>query len=1172
MYFYRGQGGFVLRLTYLLLTFFFHLAIFLVALVGLAHFWLPMVGDYKEVLEKELSSFVGSQISIGQIRVDPDSESPRWIMENLQLTEADGYSPIHIQQLALTLDWRESLRTLRLQPADIQLEGVEFALYQQSGSLPEVRGLRFPLPGQKNTTLNIERKSPIRISVNGGYVHWTDAASHRTLTLSDLQFLGEFLPDEITLQADALFPPAIGETLGVDAVMRHVELPDGKTDWEGKLHTRTHIYNLATLPAAIVQEYGIHSGSLELDATITAATGKPLHISGGGEIQHLGWQGNAHVPALNNVNASFSASNDGGKVDVSVNDSVLNYPQWFERELLIDRMTSDLQWRVADDGWHWQIGKLQLENPDLTAQGSGTLHVPLDKPPDLNLAMSFATRQVVNNVRDYIPAIVDDDTEHWLKTAIVAGYVPRGEFTLRGNPADYPFKQKNGIFDIRFDVEQGVLAYLPEWPEARDVSGTLRFYNEGMSATVKSAHIMDLNVTGGTVDIPNMLQYARLLLDLKTEGDLQGHMNYLRDSPLGKNLRDFMQVAEFAGNSRLHLKLDVPLTQQVLDRDGVVVDGVVELQDNRFAIPGYNQVFSKLNGKVHFDQSGVEAQDASGEYRQQPVKLGAVTDRKKNLITVMLNQHNDPTLFLPDSLAVLKPYVQGKTVIETRVELPAFGNDSSSQTPANLKITAKSSLQGVALHLPAPLHKAAEDIRELLVEVKLPFDSAKPWDVTVNLFKQLSVTARLPHKGKQQLAMGISLGGKEATLPDKGMQVTGELAEVDLMALQGLGMAAAPRQGKQATTLLIKANINIGKLLLGEQSLGKASLQVEGDDIMQAHLRAEKAQANLHLPLRTPGSGRVNLDLTDIDLNKLNRGLSAGGKDSGKGLSPKGFPSMRFSCLACRKGDFPIQQLILNMNKSRNDLQIETLEIRNPLLILLAKQGRWYEDRDGVSRTELVATANIPEPGRLLEEQGSPAGLKGGALTANASLGWIGAPFNFALPKLEGDISARLTSGSLTEVEPGLGRLLGLLDVQRLPSRLSMDFRDMTGKGVAFDEITGTFRLEHGVLTTRNTIIKAAILVAGIQGSTDLVRKTHNQTVTIMPNLNSALPLVGAAVGGLGGGAAMLLFNSVTEKPAEDKLKSSGGFRYRVTGSWVKPDIAEIKASPGATDVDVLLQ
>ncbi|MBU0654845.1 MAG: hypothetical protein KJ914_06870 [Gammaproteobacteria bacterium] len=1158
MYFYSGQGGFVVRLTYLLLTFFFHLAIFLVALVGLAHYWLPMVDDYKGVLEKELSDFVGNQVSIGQIRVDRDSEEPRWIIENLQLTEPDEYAPIHIQQLALTLDWRESLRTLRLQPAEIQLEGVEFVLSQQPDELPKVRGLTFPLPGQKNTALNIERKAPIRISINGGYVHWMDNTNGRTLTLSDLQFMGEILPNEITLQADALFPPTIGETLAVDAVMRRTELSDGEAEWGGKLHTRTRIFNLAALPSPQLQQYGVNAGSLALDANITATPGKPLHISGEGEITHLGWQGNSDIPALSGVNAAFTADNDGGKVEVSIDDSKLDYPQWFEKTLLIDHLTSDLQWTVQDDGWRWQITHLQLQNPDLKAEGSGKLDMLLGKPPDLGFNMQFATRKVVNNVREYIPSIVDDNTEKWLKTAIIAGYVPRGEFSFRGDPADYPFKHSAGAFDIRFDVERGTLAYLPDWPQAEDVSGELRFHNEGMSAKVRNARIMQLAVKGGTVDIPNMLKNARLQLELDTQGDLQAHMDYLRDSPLGKNMRDFMQVAEFSGMSELDLKMDVPLTQEILEREGVEVDGVVTLHDGRFAVPEYNQVFSKLNGAVHFDQYGVSAPKASGEYRQQPVTITAATDRGKNLISVNLQQQNDPAAFLPETMQFLNAYLQGKADIETRLELPSFATKETG-TPSTLKIQAKSRLQGVAIHLPPPLAKAAGDRRDLMVEVELPFDSAKSWDINASMGKLLGVKARLPHKGKQQAAVGISLGEGEPVLPATGIQLGGKIADIDLLALQGFSAAGGASTQEASDPLPVKVDVSIANLKLGEQSLGKATLTAEGGDIIQAHVRAEKAQANLHLPVKAASTGRVNIDLSGIDLDRLSQ--ETPGKGKAGNLSPKDFPSMRFTCRDCRKGDFPIQQLTLSMNKARNDLQIETLEIRNPLLAFSANQGRWYEDDNGNSHTELLASAHISAPGKLLAEQGSESGLQGGELTATASLNWAGAPFSFSLPNLNGEVQARLGKGSLSEVELGLGRLLGLLDLQRLPGRLSMDFRDMTGKGVAFDEISGTFRLDRGILRTDDTIVKAAIMVAGIQGSTDLVRKMHDQTVTVIPNLKSALPLVGVAVGGLGGGAAMLLFNSVTEKSVEDKLKTSGGFRYHVTGSWSKPDIAEINTS-----------
>lgn len=1168
MYFSSGQGGFVIRLTYLLLTLFFHLAIFLVAMVGLANFWLPMADDYKGVLEKELSDFVGNRISIGRIRVDRGSEDPRWIMEDLRLTEASGQTPIHIQKLALTLDMRESLRTLRLQPARIEVEGVEFVLRQDAGSLPVLEGLTFPLPGQKNTVLNIERQSPILIDINGGYVHWQDAVNHRVLTLSDLQFTGKLLPDKIQLQANALFPPSIGDSLSVNAELHQVTARDGKQTWDGDLHTRTQIFNLAALPSPLLYRYGVTTGALKLNADIKSVTGKPLRVSGEGEIAYLGWKGTGTIPAMNGVNATFVADNDGGKVKVKVKDSTLSYPQWFEQPLRVEALDADLQWQVQENGWHWRLASLDAHNRDAAARGSGTLDLLIGKPPDVNLNLTFATQRTVDNVRNYIPAVVPDDTEDWLKTAIAYGYVPKGEFTLRGNPEDFPFKNKPGVFDIRFDVEKGVLAYLPEWPEARDVSGELRFHNAGMSAKVKSAKIMGLDVLGGTVDIPDMDHDPHLLLDLKTTGDLQAHMNYLRDAPIGRSLRDFMQVAKFAGPSDLRLKLDAPLTQRVMDKEGVQVDGLVNLHGNGFSIPEYGQVFTRLNGDVHFDQYGVDAKDATGEYRHQPFKLSASTDKAKGIIHVNLQQRNDPGLFLPESLEMLRGRLQGKAAIETQLELPAF-RSQTDKASASLKIRARSQLQGVEIRLPPPLGKEAQAERGLQVDVDLPFDSSKPWRVGVDMGKRLNVLSSLPHKGTQKSLVGVSLGGKPAKLPEQGVRIEGELEDVDLLTLQGLDLAGKPGKGKEPLPRpLISASLGIGDLKLGEQSLGKAILSVEGKDTLQAHVRSSKAQANMHLPLQDASRGRVNIDLNNIDLDKLSNSIPQQGE--GQGLSPADFPSMRLTCRDCSKGDFPIQQLTLSMNKARKDLQIDKFEISNPWMALSAAQGRWYLAPDGVARTELNAVAHIPDPSKLLARQGSEAGLQGGELNATAQLRWEGSPFNFSLANLSGEGRATLGKGSLTEVEPGIGRLLGLLDIQRLPTRLSMDFRDMTGKGVAFDGISGSFQMDHGVLATKDTIVDAAAMTAGIQGSTDLARKTHDQTVTVIPNLRSTLPLVGAAVGGLGGGAALLLFNSVTEKSAADKLKTSGGFRYRVTGSWDKPEVTELKAPTKKTEVDVL--
>jgi uncharacterized protein (TIGR02099 family) len=1167
------QAGFVLRLTYLLLTLFFHVAIFFVALVGLANFWLPMVGDYKDVLEQELSSFVGNQISIGMIRVDRSSASPRWVMENLQLTEPSGFAPIHIRRLTLTMDMRESLRTLRPQPGDIHIEGVEFILTQKGQDLPQVEGLTFPLPGQSNTALKIERESPIRVDIDDGTVHWKDDANQQTVALKNLQFVGEFLPDAITIQADAQYPQEIGESLGLDMTMqRDAASGEKEPEWGGNLHVRTRVTDIAKLPSILLKRYGVKTGSLVLDANITAQAGKPLHVSGEGEVSALGFSGTRQVPALDNIDATFKADNDGGKVAVKVRDSELVYP-WFEKPLKVDAMDANLQWQVKDDGWYWQLTDVQARNPDADAKGAGTLEALVGKAPDIDLRMTFETRRTVDNVRNYIPAIMPKATEDWLKHAIVAGYVPRGEFVLKGNPADFPFDGKPGEFDIRFDVEKGTLAYLPEWPEAHEVQGELRFHNAGMSARVKSARIMDLAVTGGTVDIPDMLGETHLLLDLQTQGDLYGHMDYLQQAPIGRSLHDFMQAATFSGDSNLRLKLDVPLDGWLFKKKGVSVDGLVTLHDNTFAIPGYGQLFRKLNGEVHFDQYGVSTEKASGEYRGQPVRISAATGQDKSRIKVNLQQRNSPAAFLPEAVQWLGQYMQGKADLNTTLDMPAF-NFKAGKKPPSLKVHAESQLQGVEIRLPAPLGKPAQESRNTLVDLDIPFDSAAPWQTSIQVGKQVEVKANLPGKGKGRAAVSIGLGKPAPALAKSGITLEGHLPDVDLLALQG--MLSGSASGKSRNPLAgmpIQLSMTAGSLRLGKLPLGNASLDVHGQDTLQASLQAERMRADMTLPVGNMRSGHIGIDLKDLDLAALGDGVPAAGE--GGSYSPSAFPALHIGCENCSYGDLLMQSAQLDMDKIPQGLQLKNLQVRTPDLNLSSHDGRWYDTDKGTSHTRIKASVHIPEPGRLLADKGKPSALDKGDMQVSADVDWPGAPFSFALADMGGEASVTLGKGSFTEVDPGLGRLLGLLDVKHLGNRLQMDFRDMTGKGLAFDSINGHVRFNQGQLATQDMVIRSPVMVAGVSGSSDLVRKTHDQTVTVIPNFRSTLPVLGAAVGGIGGGAAMLLFNSLTEKDAAAKLKSAGGFRYHIGGSWDNPQVTELKTAlkppQGKADVDVFV-
>src|SRR5699024_4249991 len=88
-----------------------------------------------------------------------------------------------------------------------------------------------------------------------------------------------------------------------------------------------------------------------------------------------------------------------------------------------------------------------------------------------------------------------------------------------------------------------------------------------------------------------------------------------------------------------------------------------------------------------------------------------------------------------------------------------------------------------------------------------------------------------------------------------------------------------------------------------------------------------------------------------------------------------------------------------------------------------------------------------PNLGQLLTSLGYQATIAGGRAEAEIVVGWPGSPPMFALNQLSGSVQLTVGKGRLLNVEPGAGRLFGLLSVLALPRRLALDFSDIFGEG-----------------------------------------------------------------------------------------------------------------------------
>jgi uncharacterized protein YhdP len=163
----------------------------------------------------------------------------------------------------------------------------------------------------------------------------------------------------------------------------------------------------------------------------------------------------------------------------------------------------------------------------------------------------------------------------------------------------------------------------------------------------------------------------------------------------------------------------------------------------------------------------------------------------------------------------------------------------------------------------------------------------------------------------------------------------------------------------------------------------------------------------------------------------------------------------------------------------------------------------------------------------------------------------------FLLDSINGNLSLDIRKGQLRDVSPGAGRVFGLLSLQTLPRRLTLDFSDVFKKGLTFDRIKGSFLLERGDAYTTNLYLDGPAARIDISGRTGLAVKDYDQLVTVTPHVTASLPLAGALVGGPVAGGVLYAIDKLF-KPTIEKITQ---YQYTITGSWDDPQIVKLTDS-----------
>ncbi len=257
-------------------------------------------------------------------------------------------------------------------------------------------------------------------------------------------------------------------------------------------------------------------------------------------------------------------------------------------------------------------------------------------------------------------------------------------------------------------------------------------------------------------------------------------------------------------------------------------------------------------------------------------------------------------------------------------------------------------------------------------------------------------------------------------------------------------------------------------------------------------------------------------------------------------------------------------QLKAANRRDRRGWEISLLSLEHPTA-QLAGSGLWTRSSSGAQQTQLNFDLNLKDAGGLLSVLGQPGTMRGGSGKLGGRISWQGPPTSLDIPTLAGDLSLALGPGQFLRTEPGIAKLIGVLSLQSIPRRLSLDFSDIFSAGFAFDTIVGAATMTGGTLKTDNLLMNGVQAQVLIEGQANLLTETQDMTVQILPTINAGLASIAyAAIANPAVGIGTLIAQLILQDP----LRRLFRYEFDIDGPWADPRVVQTRPRDPSPQLD----
>lgn len=897
---------------------------------------------------------------------------------------------------------------------------------------------------------------------------------------------------------------------------------------------------LATLDA------GARLGRVEFSLDDVRAPARGWQLAANFSEFHVqSWRG---APGMRSGEGFVRLSPGEGRVILDSRQFSMDFPTVYDHSLDYDDIHGTVD--VA-----WGAGALTLRSGLITATGDeGTsralfgLRVPFTETrAGVEMDLLVGLKESSAGYRHkYLPSVLHPKLLDWLRDGPGEGAVNQGAFLWRGSLRRDAAPLRT--VQLFFDISDASVTYQPDWPALSGLEGLVLIDDTDVSVWADRARLYDSSLESLSAEAwmtPN--RDMRLAVSGRMQGPAADGLRLVRESPLAELSGHVFDEWALTGNLQTRLALELDLVE-----GGAAprVQVATQLEGGDLEIAPLDLSVQAVSGAVNYDSdTGFSSRDLVGRLWGEPIEANLAREASTGPVGEGAGDGLRVELAGRLDAEPLQAWLGlgGRSLARGIAPVTAVVRAGGGATPT---LRVASGLEGMALNLPAPLGKTADESLPLDLGLALA-GPGRRFDLALG--RRLDMALLL---GADANPLGGEVALQDtAAEPEAGrLRLSGHTAVIDSRQwrdlLRGL---SADTAGVQANVLpaIIVDDLLVDTLTVGGAKLNAVLLNARQRDDGGWRVRAETDWLQGTVELE-PGLERGAVRLSHLELD----GLSAlGGGDAGP-VQTGAFPQLAVRADSITRGGRPLGHLQFELRSTpwavraasiSGEIAGLTLSPESPGELL------WRRGAEaGNSRSSLSARLDFEDLGDVFQKLGYEQILETDDGHFDLALDWPGAPQDFALAAIAGRLNIDVDSGRFLDASAGASgtlRVVSILNLAEIVRRLSLTH--MFESGIPFDDVDGEVFFHSGTIEVPSLAVRGASSSFAFSGISPIdSRRLDGELVATLPVANN-LPWVAALTAGLPVAAGVF----VVSKVFEQQMNRMTSAVYSVEGNWDDPEV-----------------